>query len=332
MIAQINGDYIRTRPTKLFSRIWSYAFVEGRPVTTKGQWMNPLVFANMRIASCGLLTKKVEQPIFILGTGRSGTTILGIVMSMHKQVAFLNEPKALWHSVFPNEDLIGSYSRGQANYILTEKDADADSIKKMHRIFGYYLTTVFSKRVLDKYPELVFRIPFLKKIFPDFKAIFLYRNGWDTAISSAGWSTIHGELVNDETHNWWGVNNRKWDLLCNQVIAIDDELGQHINQIKAFDNEVDKSIVEWIISMKYGMNVCKQFPDHVIGISYEDLAAKPESTLAKICNFCNLPDDDKLLGYARRTLSPAPSKKPTAINPLLQASFNRIMHEMGYTK
>ncbi|MBK8847817.1 MAG: sulfotransferase [Bacteroidetes bacterium] len=310
--------------------MWSYAFVEGRPVTTKGQWMNPLVFANMRLAKMGLITKKVEQPIFILGTGRSGTTILGIVMSMHRDIAFLNEPKALWHSVFPNEDLIGSYSRGDAKYIMTEKDSDASSIKKMHHIFGYYLSTVFSKRVLDKYPELVFRIPFLKSIFPDFKAIFLYRNGWDTAISSAGWSTIHGEQVKDETHNWWGVNNRKWKLLCDQVIAIDDELGQHSKQISAFENEVDKSIVEWIISMKYGMDVCKKYPKQIIGISYEDLTSKPEETIARIVKFCNLPNDNRLMGYAHRTLSPAPSKSPIALNPLLQAPFNRIMQEMGY--
>lgn len=308
----------------------SYTMFEGRPVTTKGQWINPIVFANMRIAKTGLLKKKVKQPMFILGTGRSGTTILGIVMSMHRHVAFLNEPKALWFSVFKNEDLIGSYSRGKALYEMNASHVSENDIKKMHNIFGYYLATVFSARVLDKYPELIFRMEFVKKIFPDFKALFLYRNGWDTAISSAGWSDIHGEQKGGETHNWWGVNNRKWILMCDQLVAKDDDLKAHYREIREFTNEVDKSVVEWILSMKYGSEACKKYPEHVMPVRYEDLAAKPEQTLKAICEFCNLPYDPKLYRYAIQTLKEVPSKKPVEINPLLKGPFMKIMQQFNY--
>ena len=36
MIAQINPNYIKTRPMKALTRLMSYALFEGRPVTTKG--------------------------------------------------------------------------------------------------------------------------------------------------------------------------------------------------------------------------------------------------------------------------------------------------------
>jgi len=330
MVGQINSNYIRTRWTKFFSRMLSYALFEGRPVTTAGQWINPIVFANMSFAKLVLIKKKVEQPTFILGTGRSGTTILGIVMSMHRDVAFLNEPKALWHSVFKNEDLIGSYTRENALYELHESDAQPEAIKKMHNIFGFYLSTVFSKRVWDKYPELVFRMDFVKKIFPDFKAIFLYRNGWDTAISSAGWSDIHGEQKGEETHNWWGVNNRKWNLLCDQIVSKDIDLAPHLQEIKKFTSELDKSIVEWIVSMRFGIDACKKYPNHVLPVRYEDLAAHPQKTINEICTFCNLSDDAKLMEYAIETLKPVPSKKPVEINPLLKDAFMKIMKEMKY--
>ena len=88
MIAQINPLYIKTRPTKVLTRLISYAFFEGRPVTTKGRWINPLVFSILkekRSPQTIVNTNPLKKPIFILGTGRSGTTILGIVLSMHRE-------------------------------------------------------------------------------------------------------------------------------------------------------------------------------------------------------------------------------------------------------
>src|SRR6185436_2775660 len=120
MIAQLNKEYIKTRPTKLFSRIVSYLFFEGRPLTTKGSWINPFLFFGYRIISFLPQIKKVESPIFIIGTGRSGSTLLGMLLSMHKRIGFLNEPKALWHFAYNKEDVIGSYSTDGANYKLDE--------------------------------------------------------------------------------------------------------------------------------------------------------------------------------------------------------------------
>ncbi len=117
--------------------------------------------------------KRVEKPVFVLGTGRSGTTILGIILSMHKDVGFLNEPKALWHSIYSDEDLIGSYSLGNASYRLGSEKITPEIKKQAHRLYGAYLRATFSSRAVDKYPELIFRIPFVLDIFPDAKFLFL---------------------------------------------------------------------------------------------------------------------------------------------------------------
>lgn len=110
MIAQINALYIKTRPWKLYSRFMSYVLFEGRPATTRGQWINPLVFSILRTAKALPALKSVRKPIFITGMGRSGTTALGIAMSMHRDIGYMNEPKALWHTAYPYEDVIGHYS------------------------------------------------------------------------------------------------------------------------------------------------------------------------------------------------------------------------------
>ncbi len=62
MVAQIDFDYIRQRPTKLISRLLSYALFEGRPLTTKGRWINPLVFSLLSVAKHFPCLRKVREP------------------------------------------------------------------------------------------------------------------------------------------------------------------------------------------------------------------------------------------------------------------------------
>ena len=186
MIAQLNSNYIKTRPMKAITRLISYALFEGRPATTKGRWINPIVFSLLKTATTNNSKYKVvEKPIFILGTGRSGTTILGIVLSMHRDIGYLNEPKAIWHLIHPHEDIIGSYTQDDAKYRLTAEEATDEMCHRAKQMFGAYLTATRSKRLVDKYPELIFRVDFVRALFPDARFVFLVRNGWDTCHSIA---------------------------------------------------------------------------------------------------------------------------------------------------
>lgn len=80
-----------------------------------------------------------------MGSGRSGTTLLGTILSIHRQIGFLNEPKALWHSVFGQEDIVGSYFRGPSKVRLEEKDVTFHVQLAAQRIFGAYLSMVERK-------------------------------------------------------------------------------------------------------------------------------------------------------------------------------------------
>jgi hypothetical protein len=330
MVAQIDSLYFKTRPNKIISRLLSYTLFEGRPVTTKGQWINPLVLSLFDLEKRFPQLKKVAKPIFIIGTGRSGTTILGVVLSMHRDVGFLNEPKALWHKIYSQEDLVGSYSRGVAHYRLDATDVNLEIIQTAHRLFGAYLTAVASNRVVDKYPEQVFRLPFVRQIFPDAKFIFLVRNGWDTCQSIKQWSQRLGTQVNDETHDWWGVNDRKWHLLVEQLVSQDTELGQFTAQIKDFTEHSDRSAVEWILTMKEGLHWLQELPDSVYRVTYEDLVANPQVILQDILDFCELPQDAKMFEYANQTLNPVAEKPSFPLNPLIIPTFKATMNALGY--
>jgi len=326
----MNDDYIKTRLSKVYSRLISYALFEGRPLTTSGRWINPLVFFLFEIEKKLPQMKKVEKPIFILGTGRSGTTILGILMSMHKEVGFLNEPKALWHSVNSHEDLIGSYSMDDAHYYLNAKDADAQQKKDIHKLFGAYLRTTFSKRVVDKYPELIFRIPYVKALFSDAKFLFLVRNGWDTCTSIELWSKRLGKTTDAEKHDWWGKDNRKWNLLIEQVIKKDSYYTNVWSVIDEITSHLDMAALEWIVTMRQGLAVIKEYPDSILRVNYEELVQYPETVLSDIKEFCELDDDLVFIEYGKKVLKPVNPRDQFELHPTIKPLFLETMAVMGY--
>lgn len=330
MVGQIDVNYIRSRPTKAFSRLVCYALFEGRPLTTRGQWINPLVFAQLRAWKHLPQLKRVKKPIFILGTGRSGTTILGVLLSMHRDVGFLNEPKAMWYVIYPKEDVIGSYARGEARYRLDANDAVPEVRRTAHRLFGAYLTSTFSKRVLDKYPELIFRVPFLRAIFSDARFIFLMRDGWETCGSIDSWSKRHGKRHHGEIHDWWGVNQLKWHLMLDELIAPDPYFADAIDAIRCFDGHVDMAATEWVVTMREGMHCMREHGEVVHMVKYEDLVNDPEPILQGMLDFCELGKDEGFMRYALEKLRLARPHAPYELHPKILPLFRETLHELGY--
>ena len=333
MIAQINPDYIKARPMKAITRLISYALFEGRPVTTKGRWINPLVFSILKAATRNNSRyKPVEKPIFILGTGRSGTTILGIVLSMHRAVGYLNEPKAIWHLIHPCEDIIGNYSRSDAKYRLSAEDATNEMCHHAAQMFGAYLTATGSQRLVDKYPELIFRVDFVRALFPDARFIFLIRNGWDTCHSIAAWSKRLGVQIKGEKHDWWGVDDRKWRLLVEQLVKTVPFFSEIANEIKQFERHLDRAAVEWILTMQEGLRLMQTVSNYIHLVRFEELTLEPEKTLAALCDFCELPTDGTFVNYARRTLHPVSARKPFDIHPKVAPIFHDTMEQLRYNE
>lgn len=328
MIAQIDLKYLKIRPYKIWSRFVSYFMFEGRPITTRGRFINYWVFLNFKLLRKIPFKNNVEKPIFIIGTGRSGTTILGIILSIHKSVSYLNEPKALWHEIYKYEDIIGNYSNGDASYMLDKYSVDDETRKKALNLYSAYLKISGGKRVVDKYPELIFRTSFVNTIFNDPLLIFIARNGYDTLESISNWSNNLGK-TNNNTEDWWGLNDRKWNLMCKQLIKKSKLLNNNYSQLIQFKNHKDRATVEWILTMEQGLEIISNNPKNVLFLKYEDLIENPHSILKEILNFSNLDYDQKMFKYASTVLRKSSNKK-CQINPILEIPFNKIMNDLNY--
>ena len=328
MIAQLNKEYIFTKPSKVVSRLLSYFLYEGRPATTRGQWFNPITFRNLKNAAVTKLVPESESPVFITGTGRSGSTILGLVLSMHPEIGFLNEPKALWFTANSKDDLIGSYSKDTASYYMNALDATPKIASTVKSIYSSFLQRSNSKRIVDKFPEMIFRIEYLNKIFSNPKYIFLFRNPWSTIASTATWSDSHAVATKNE--DWWGVNNRKWELLVEQVVTLDPHLSAYKDTIKLFTSQTDKAAVEWIVTMNTGLKMLNLYPDKIIPVRFEDLSENPEKKLRTICDFIDLKPTEIFINFSKKIIRPHPQQAPVIIHPLLAHAVADLCLKLGF--
>lgn len=331
MVAQIDREYVRTRPGRLWPRLVSYGLFEGRPLTTRGQWINPLVFAHFALEKRLPQLKRVEAPIFILGTGQSGTTILGVVLSMHREVGFLNEPKALWHALHGGEDLIGNYSHSPARYRLDAGDADAGLVCAAHRLYGAYPRASGTRRLVDKYPELIIRLPFISEIFPDARFLFLSRDGWDTCGSIAGWSDRLGRQSGSEAHDWWGADRRKWNLV-DQIVPEHPDLVLQAQTLRGLNDHRAMATTEWIVTMRDGLQLCREHPDDVLHMRYEHLCATPGEAVDRIAAFAGLASDLVFRDYAERVLTPPRPESSFDLPEPLVAPFAATQAALGRPK
>lgn len=331
MVAQIDWNYLRKRPTRAMVRLWTYLTLEGRPLTTQGRFINPFVFGGFRLAKKWSPREPVDRPIFVVGLGRSGTTILGVVLSMHKDVVFLNEPKALWHSVIPYDDVIGSYTREPARYRLDERDATPEVIRDANRLFSYSLRMTGRTRVVDKYPEHIFRVPFVLSIFPDARFIFITRDGWNAAASIAAWSDRNRNSIRGERHDWWGADLRKWRIMCEELIQPDPYYASAWEQIRNLEDERHMAIVEWIVTMREGLAAVERYPDAVQAVRYEDLISEPALALQKIESFCGLAPDADFTEYGAHTLASKSKHERFDLPAKLEPLFAETMAQLGYT-
>ena len=328
MVAQIDRRFIQARPAKLWPRILAYALFEGRPLTTRGRWINPLVLAGHRLWPVLPLSPAPDDPVFILGLGRTGTTVLGTILALHRDVGYLNEPKALWHSALGDDDLIGSYSRVPGRYRMNAADATARRCRRLRRSYAAYLRLSGCRRVVDKYPELLFRTGMIDAAFPKARKLLLIRNGLDTLQSIDTWSRNH-RRTRAQTVDWWGRNRRKWRLLVDELIAPDAFFSEALPAIRSLSRQTDMAAIEWIATMREALRL-RDRGDDVLFIRYEDLTAHPRPVLREILAHCALPDDEKMLRYAEKILRPRAPHGTVKLHPKIAPLFRETMSTLGY--
>jgi hypothetical protein len=330
LVAQIDTQYKSYGFGKVFRRLISYGLFEGRPHTTKGQWFNPVVVNFLRLIKSVPGHPDLHKPIFITGLGRSGTTILGVILSLHKEVGFLNEPKAIWSLIDPRHDINGDYVFSGGKFHLSNTDLTDTSRLSAYRMFSRYLSCIRAERLVDKYPELIFRVDYLLDLFPDAKIIFITRNGCDAIHSIDLWSKRLGVIKDGCIEDWWGRNDIKWKYLREQIINT-HEIYKHLGSIATQKlDHTNRAALEWIITMREGINQKKMHPNSVYQIKYEDILSYKASEIRKLLSWCDLSHDKNVLEYSEKSLYNNKSKPYPNLIKEIEVLFNETMYTLDY--
>src|SRR6185312_6975269 len=179
------------------------------------------------------------------------------------------------------------------------EDADREVCQRGRALFGWYLRASRSRRIVDKYPELIFRHAFVRTIFPDARFLIAIRSPWTTLASVAGWSDSHAV----DGADWWGVRDQKWDILWTQGV-LDRAANADLAAIdlSGESNHHVRAAVEWVVTMREALaladaNRCARI------VHYETLVGHPRETVRDTLRFCELPADARTEDYACATVT-----------------------------
>jgi len=251
--------------------------------------------------------------VIITGVPRSGTSILGRVLDQHPQISTWVEPYYIWDYHF----------REAPHDQLTADDATE---KVRHRIcgaFSKYRKTLKADIVADKSPRLCLKIPFVRKVFPEARYIFIVRDGRDTILSMWRQWQKKGEIFGDTNQGgqWqnrlyvfkrWLGRRPTWQFRFQSILF---ELGppgnwpqkKFLNKIrwegrfgwgprfKGWQEIIDRttpleySAHQWVHCARGIMdNIHLLPPDRRIVLKYEEFIKAPQTSIKKALNFLNL--------------------------------------------
>ena len=234
-----------------------------------------ILFYYKKVLHFFLKKKYPFQPVFIIGCGRSGTTILGKTLSKHQSIAYLNERRDLWHQAYPNLDIwSGDFSNPKL--FVDENFEQVKNTNLLLKLFHKEQVYQRGKILLEKLPINSFRLKFIQKCFPKAKYIYLHRNGLEVAKS------IEQAIQN----GWFGKNNIKLKLLLNHSKKSDLKL----------HNNFHKGLFEWRSSMNESHLFFSKLEKNLfIDLSYQSFVDNPNFCIAKIFDFLELDYDSTLL-------------------------------------
>lgn len=250
----------------------------------------------------------IEQPIFVIGAGRSGSSIFHQTFTEHPRVAWMSvlcdrHPDRLaWHRALMRGidlPLVGRplkhhyesaecyefwdrYFRGFSRPCrdLRAEDATPHAITSLRQA-AQGLVTPHRPRLLAKITGWP-RLGFLHAVFPDARFVHVYRDGRAFANSL---------MQVDFWLGWRGPSQWRWGPLDE---ALQQEWEQHDRSFVAL------AAIQWKLLMRATEKAKQSIPaSNLLEIRYEDFAIRPVDTFRDVAAFCGLDWDPRF----ERTLS-----------------------------
>lgn len=302
----------------------------------------------------------MEIPVvMIVGPPRSGTSILGRVVGQHPRISTWVEPYYIWDHHFrecPHDE------RNRADATPEIKDWIRCSFARYQKSMGVDL-------VVDKSPRNSLKLPFIKKVFPKARYIFILRDGRDTVLSikkqweekskvfthTAAPVNISKKLA---VYKKW-LNRRplwrhKWQSLCFEVGPPKFWLKRSLLNRIRWEGRFGwgprfqgwQALIDKVTPLEYcayqwtacASQVAREMPripgDRKYVIKYEEFIRNPADSLAQIFSFLKMDFPEGFLDMIPEIWSDNANKWQAALTREDLATLRPIMEEamkdLGY--
>lgn len=206
-----------------------------------------------------------NTPIFVGGAGRSGTTLLRVILDSHPNIACGPELTVtpilaeLWHGFQT------THQSPLKEYLLTPADINQIFGQMILALVEKYRIEAGKKRIAEKSPNNVFFFQHLNHIFPESPLIHMIRDGRDVVCSLL-------------TMNW-----------------INPQTGEPID----YTRDIRKAAEYWVGAVQVGRNAGKisSISPKYMELRYEDVVSDPAPTLKMLFSFIREPWDPIVLKF-----------------------------------
>jgi hypothetical protein len=219
------------------------------------------------------------SPFFIIGSGRSGSTLLRLMLLGHSRIEIPSETWfirplvrslpldcALTESqVTQAVQIITSHYRwpdmGMGAEALQTKASDLICprlVDVINLVYQHHLSSSGKLRIADKTPPYVEIVPELAVLYPDARFIHLVRDGRDVAISYIELGLLRGFRYYERDFDW------SWSLRFREKLR------------------------------------GTKLEERILDVRYEDLVSEPERIIRSICQFVGEPFEPGMLQWNDR--------------------------------
>ncbi len=207
---------------------------------------------------CGLR----QDPIFIIGTGRCGSTLLVDILTTNPQIQIDQNEQYDWFLLALNDGL-GKHSKPMYSDLINFKITAEKSLKLWTPYYKIKLRIMIDRKINQnnkvfflKSPAITFLLPEIKRLFPKAKFIHLYRNGY--AVASC-WFKKEYYKRKEYQENF---TEQEFLLECAK-----------------YYNESILSITDFLYDIKKERQFC---------LSYEELTKNPKQEIKRLLMFANV--------------------------------------------
>jgi hypothetical protein len=266
-----------------------------------------------------------DRPVFIVNPPRSGSSLLFETLAQARGVVTIGGES---HAVIEGVASLHIGAKDLESNRLTAADATPEAVAELRDRFAALLRDRDGRappagrvRMLEKTPKNALRIPFLAKVFPEARFIYLRRDPREVLASMMEAWESGGFRTYPNLPGWRG--ELPWSMLLTPGWR--DLAGLPLNERVAS---------QWATTTQILLDDLEQIkPERVVTAHYDALLADPAAEVARLCAAVDLDWDralGKVLPIASHTVSKPRAEKwrareaeVEAVLPRLQALIRR---------